>query len=269
VKLGLAYNLFDGEELMIDSLMNLSGQSDYVCIVYQTTSNFNQKNIGLHELVNEYVAMGLVNDVYHYNPKIIYDSNRLEIKKFNGLNNEIEKRKIGLKLCKSNGCTHFLNLDCDEFYDISEFSSAKSEIEKYDYDTSFCQMNTYYKRPDLMVYPHENYYAPFIYKIKKDTQFSFEYWNNQYPAKIDPTRRVKAGYSRIFNRDELIMYHYAYVRRNINSKVFNTSSQVDFEQKQKVINHWNNFKNEKDGALFIGDVKHNLVKTENKFNIEI
>jgi hypothetical protein len=120
-----------------------------------------------------------------------------------------------------------------------------------------------------MVYPHESYYAPFIYKIKKDTQFSFEYWNNQYPAKIDPTRRVKAGYSRIFNRDELIMYHYAYVRRNINSKVFNTSSQVDFEQKQKVINHWNNFKNEKDGALFIGDVKHNLVKTENKFNIEI
>ena len=269
MKLGLAYNLFDGEELMIDSLMNLSGQSDYVCIVYQTTSNFNQKNIGLHELVNEYVAMGLVNDVYHYNPKIIYDSNRLEIKKFNGLNNEIEKRKIGLKLCKSNGCTHFLNLDCDEFYDISEFSSAKSEIEKYDYDTSFCQMNTYYKRPDLMVYPHESYYAPFIYKIKKDTQFSFEYWNNQYPAKIDPTRRVKAGYSRIFNRDELIMYHYAYVRKNINSKVFNTSSQVDFEQKQKVINHWNNFKNEKDGALFIGDVKHNLVKTENKFNIEI
>ena len=62
MKLGLAYNLFDGEELMIDSLMNLSGQSDYVCIVYQTTSNFNQKNIGLHELVNEYVAMGLVND---------------------------------------------------------------------------------------------------------------------------------------------------------------------------------------------------------------
>jgi hypothetical protein len=268
VKLGLAYNLFDGEELMIDSLMNLSVQADYVCIVYQTTSNFNQKNIKLHELVNEYVAMGLVNDIYHFNPKMIYDSNR-EIIKSNGLNNEIEKRNIGLKLCKSNGCTHFLNLDCDEFYDMYEFINAKREIEKYDYDTSFCQMNTYYKRADLMVYPHESYYSPFIYKIKKDTQFSFEYWNNQYPAKIDPTRRVKAGYSRIFNRDELIMYHYAYVRRNINSKVFNTSSQVDFEEKQKVINHWNNFKNEKDGALFIGGVKHNLVKTENKFNIEI
>lgn len=268
MKLGLAYNLFDGEELMIHSLTNLTVKADYVCIVYQTISNYNEKNLKLQELINKYVAMGLVNDVYHYNPKIEYDDKK-NIIKTNGINNEIEKRNIGLKLCRENNCTHFLNLDCDEFYDVLEFENAKNEIKKYDYDTSFCQMNTYYKFADLMVFPHESYYAPFIYKIKKDTEFSFDYWNNNYPAKIDPTRRVKAGYSRIFQREELIMYHYSYVRKDINSKVDNTSSQDDYKAKQKVKDHWNNFENRFDGALFIGGVKHNLVKTENKFNIEL
>jgi hypothetical protein len=268
VKLGLAYNLFDGEELMIYSLMNLSIQADYVCIVYQTTSNFNQKNEQLKSIVTEFVKMGLVNDIYHYTPTMNYDSNN-EIIKANGLNNEIEKRNIGLKMCRDNNCTHFMNLDCDEFYDIQQFSNAKHEIVEMGYDTSFCLMNTYYKQPNYMVYPHETYYAPFIYRIKANTKFSFDHWNNQYPAKIDPTRRVQAGYSRIYNRDELVMHHYAYVRKNIQSKINNTSSQVDDEQKKKVLDHWNNFNNENDGALFIGGIRHNLVKTENKFNIEI
>ena len=31
--------------------------------------------------------------------------------------NEVRKREIGRKACLAAGCTHFLGLDCDEYYD--------------------------------------------------------------------------------------------------------------------------------------------------------
>jgi len=43
MKLGCAYNIFDGEEMLIHSLNNLRPMVDYICVVYQTTSNFGNK----------------------------------------------------------------------------------------------------------------------------------------------------------------------------------------------------------------------------------
>ena len=44
MKLGCAYNIFDGEEMLPHSLKNLRPMVDYICVVYQITSNFGNKN---------------------------------------------------------------------------------------------------------------------------------------------------------------------------------------------------------------------------------
>ena len=36
MKLGIAYNVFDGEELLTSSLENMRDMVDFICIVYQT-----------------------------------------------------------------------------------------------------------------------------------------------------------------------------------------------------------------------------------------
>jgi hypothetical protein len=267
MKLGVAYNIFDGEEMLPHSLKNLRPMVDFICVVYQTTSNFGNENPKLKETLEMLQLEGWIDKLYFYEPKLEKDNNG-EISWKNGTQNEFNKRNIGLNICKINGCEYFMTIDCDELYDEQEFLWAREDFEIGGYDTSFSQMKTFYKLPTLEVTPSEDYYVPLFYKINKDTKFTFEF-APPYPCEIDPTRRVKAGYSRIYQRNEIQMYHYAYVRHNLVSKVTNTSAQSDIISKKQVCHHFDNFKSVNDGALFIGMQKFNLKEVPNKFKIQL
>ena len=41
-----------------------------------------------------------------------------------GMSNEILKRNLGIQYAKEEGCTHFLHLDCDEYYE--DFGGMKA-----------------------------------------------------------------------------------------------------------------------------------------------
>lgn len=266
MRLGVAYNIFDGEEMLVHSISNLRPMVDFICVVYQNTSNFGNKNPKLWKVLKGLVNNGSVNAIYHYEPS--FDLEDKKISRENGLRNEIKKRNIGLNICKEWGCDTFMTIDCDELYDPVQFEWAKEDFEKGGYDTSFSQMKTYYKYPTIELSPPESYYVPLFYKIHKDTEFSFSFVF-PYPVEIDPTRRVKAGYSRIYTRDEIEMYHYAYVRKSLRSKVENSSSQMADEIKDKICYHFDHWKSIDDKALFIGETEHTLKEVENKFNIQI
>jgi len=266
MKLGVTYNIFDGEEMLFFSLRNLRPLVQHINVVYQTFSNFGNENRNLEAKLNMYHRAGLIDVLSHYAPTLKKNEDG-SLRWQNGQENEIKKRNIGLQICRANGCDAMMTLDCDELYDPKEFKFAKNDFELGDYDTSFCKMSTYYKEPIYRLYPKEEYYAPLFYKIKKDTEFG--YASADYPVILDPTRKVKAGYSRIYEREEIEMHHYAYVRNDISSKVINSSSQSDEVSKQKVIWHYDNFKDIRDSALMIGGVSHGLIKVENKFDIQL
>ena len=65
------------------------------------------------------------------------------------------------------------------------------------------------------------------------------------------------------------MHHFSYIRSNINSKIQNTSAQMDKVSKDEVIFHFNNFKSVSDGALFLGMQYFKLEEVDNKFNIKV
>jgi hypothetical protein len=266
MKLGVTYNIFDGEEMLFFSLRNLRPMVQHINVVYQTTSNFGNENPNLEEALLKYERAGLIDFLHKYEPTLKKNEDG-SLRWQNGQENEINKRNIGLQICRANGCDVMMTLDCDELYDPNEFKWAKDDFELGDYDTSFCKMSTYYKEPIYRLYPKEEYYAPLFYKIKKDTQFGYE--SADYPVVLDPTRKVKAGYARIYEREEIEMHHYAYVRNDISSKVINSSSQSDEISKKKVIWHYNNFKDIRDSALMIGGVGHGLIRVENKFDIQL
>jgi hypothetical protein len=266
MKLGVTYNIFDGEEMLFYSLRNLRPMVQHINVVYQTISNFGNENTNIEEQLKKYERAGLIDFLYKYEPTLSTNEDG-SLRWQNGQENEVIKRNIGLQICRANGCDAMMTLDCDELYDPKEFKWAKDDFEMGDYDTSFCKMSTYYKEPIYRLFPKEEYYAPLFYKIKKDTKFGYE--STDYPVILDPTRKVKAGYSRIYEREEIEMQHFAYVRNDISSKVINSSSQSDEVSKRKVIWHYNNFKGIKDSALMIGGVAHELIKVENKFDIQL
>jgi hypothetical protein len=129
-------------------------------------------------------------------------------------------------------------------------------------------MKTFYKSAEYQIIPLENYYVPLFYKIDKNTKFTFEFIP-PYPVKIDPTRRIKAGHCLIHTRDEIEMYHYSYVRKSIETKIENSSARNEQKITNSIINHYNNFNKITDGALFIDNRLLDLIKVENKFNIEL
>jgi hypothetical protein len=259
MKLGISYNIFDGEEILPFSLKNLRPYADFIVVVYQTTSNFGNENPNLLPVLEKLKEEGLIDKLFLYTPNLRNDWK-------SGICNEIEKRNIGMQICKANDCDTYMTLDCDELYDPDEFRWALFEFERGRYDTSFTKLLTYYKLPTMQLEPAEQFYAPLFYKLKKKSKH--EYFED-YIVDIDRTRMIKAGHVRIYTREEIQMYHYAYVRNNLISKVNNSSCQSDKQSKKEVIERYENWKTIDDGALFIGKQERTLKEVENKFNIKL
>ncbi len=261
-KIGVVYNVFDGEELLEDSILSIKANVDYICVVYQTVSNFGDFNDNCEDVVLRLLGKGLIDYAYKYYPKIMY-KNQTDISWESGYTNEIVKRNIGLNLCRDYACTHLLMMDCDEFYQAEQFDFALKEIIDGNYDTSFCQMVTYYKEPTYRLEPKEKYYVPFIIKIKPDTVYELI---NDYPVLVDQTRKVKAGNCIVFSRNEIEMHHYSFVRKDISKKFKNSSSQYSDIELNSVIDCFSNFVVGKKAKL-LGLREFDVVLTDNIFNL--
>jgi len=233
--LSISYNIFDGEELLETSINSVRKIADHISVVYQTTSNFGVKNEKIEPYLKELQAKGLIDKLFLYEPDLI-KSESGEVNWKSGTINELEKRQIGLKIAKANGYKIFMNMDADEVYDTKQLFDALSNFVIGDYDSSFCQMKSFYKLPTMELVPPETYYVPLFYRINKNSKLE-RIENKDYPVICDPTRRMKAGYVRIFNREEIEMYHYSYVRKDIESKVLNSSAQSNEKSKLQVRKH--------------------------------
>lgn len=259
MRLGVSYNTFDGEELLEDSIKAIRNEVNYISVVYQTVSNFGQEcDKGLVPLLERLKSEGLVDELFEYHPRI----NK------GGHFNEITKRNIGLSLSEGAGCTHHMAMDSDEFYTMDQFRYMKKIMEEGGYDSSACQMTTYYKEPIYRLEPKEEYYVSLLFKIKQEREYVI---GHPFPVLVDPTRRMEPGNCKIFTRDEIEMHHMSYVRKDIEKKVRNSSAKVNFESWiPEFLEYFNNWK-EGDDALMPGRPpgRYNLIKVENYFNIVI
>lgn len=265
MKLGIAYNIFDGEEILPFALKNLRGFADFIVVVYQTTSNYGNINHNLFPVLVELKEQGLIDMLYEYEPNIRRDE-KGEIDWKSGTLNEVEKRDIGLKICRANNCDTYMTLDCDELYDPQQFEWAINDFEKTGYDTSFTLTYNFYKLPTMQLLNQHLWYQPLFYKIKEDSKIEMQ---KNYPVNIDRTKMIKTNFPVIYKSEEIIQYHYAYVRHNLKSKVNNSSARSDNQQEEskKIIDFYDNWSGIENGALTIGMIKKPLKEVDNKFNI--
>lgn len=231
MKLSVSYNVFDGEELLEGSIKQIRDEVDFISVVYQKKSNYgNPCNENLELLLMDFKSQGLINELFLYNP----------IPDASGHHNEIMKRNIGLELAKKNLCTHHMSMDTDEYYLSEEFKSLKKDIIENDYESTFCQMKTYYKGWEYQLNPPEEYYVSLIYKIRPNVSFVF---GAPCPVLVDPTRRMVIGSKfKVYQRGEIEMHHGSYIRDNLETKIVNSNIPENMKQfTSKVVNHYNNW----------------------------
>lgn len=231
-KIGASYNLFDGEELLEESVRSIRPFVDYIAVITQNISNFGEQYNGGTNEAFRLQELGLIDTVIVHTPETPYDV--LD----SGTKNELIKRNLGLTTLRNANCTHILQMDCDEMYLAEQISECIEEVVECDYDTSFCQMATYYKTPSYQLFPKETYYVPFLAKIKPNIKYEIR---DNYPVLIDRTRMLPFGNGLVFGRDELEMQHYSFVRKDIERKFRNSSSRFpkeDVDDCIKVFKEW-------------------------------
>lgn len=227
-KLGVAYNLFTGIELLEHSIKCIRNSVDYICVVYSFTSHRNQHlDYSFMPILERLLKLKLIDEIVEFRT-----NNNVSAKQ-----NEISQRNTGLEMCKHNNCEYFMTMDVDEMYITSEFDKAKDYVIANNYDSSACQMLSYYKYDNIIIDPPETYYVPFIYKINEHDLFGVK----PFPVLVDNTRIYTVGNNIIFKRNELQMHHFTYVRESIREKLYHSCILADEEKIKKIETHYKNF----------------------------
>lgn len=215
MKLGVSYNLFDGEELLEDSIRYIRNEVDFISVVYQTTSNFgNQTDSNIEDFLYNLKSKKIIDKIFRYNPQIE-----------NGPHwNETMKRNTGIVLSESFGCTHHISMDTDEFYKTEEFKKAKQEIIDNNYEITCVKVVPYFKNTIYQYEEPDDLYVTFIFNLKNKT---FKMCNT--PVLIDPTRRLEGNYH-IFNKDDIYMHHFTMIRKDLKKKIENSSAKINIHK---------------------------------------
>lgn len=253
--LGIAYNAFDSLELLVPSIRSVRNVAEYVCVVYQTKSNFHEPMSNIdQELLERARKSCLVDEFILYNP--VHKG---------GHANELAKRNLGKDACLNAGCSYFMTMDVDEFYLEPELRFALNSITKSGHDASACKMQTYYKSAGYVIDPPEEYYVPLIYRMDA-RKFDLR---NRWPVAADPTRRLASQSVRLFDRTEVQMHHMSYVRRDLGMKLRNSSARANFHSRiDRIVDHFNRWQPGQ-SALLAGKEErlYRVIETQELFSI--
>jgi|688.fasta_scaffold734555_2 hypothetical protein len=233
MKLIAVYSVFDGEELLEHSINSIRNCVDYILVIYQKESNFGIISDTVEPKVIELKNKGLIDEIMFF--KTI---------KQNPLINEITKRNLGVERAKELGFTHFLTVDCDEFYFKSDFEKAKNFIKNNDIDTSVCWVQNYHKKPEYKIVGlSEPFKVPFINKLYPNTQLILG--GQYFTDMVDPTRITNTkNKNYFFDKETIMMHHYTTIRKDIRKKYESWTCRLNYkndnvidEKANKIINY--------------------------------
>jgi len=217
MKLGCAYSVFNGEELLQASIECIRDYVDHVHVSYQLTSNHGtEADPNLFGLIMALKKQKLIDTLHYFVP----------LPKWTAKQNEALKREQARDFLHKTGCTHFISMDCDEFYEPERFEEAKLWCIELQAPATAVELLSYYKTPEYQLTPKESYYCPFICEIEQEIDL-----NNTWDIVVDSSR--KAGNNDAVVIPEFIceMHHMSYVRTDLRSKLENAASKHVYDGK--------------------------------------
>lgn len=252
MKLGIAYNSFDGIELLGYAIESIRKEVDFICLIRQEMSfHGNKADLNDLEAIDKLKKYGLADSIVNYTPNLSLSSRE----------NETIIRNLGLDQSIENGCSHHISADVDEFYLPNQLKYAKEAVLQF--DCSIAESIDYFKHPTWKVVPERRNLIPLIHPVENRYEM-----NLKFPFPVDITRR-QAKYDKclVLDPEKFIVHHMTYVRNNIHKKALNN------------INHKNDLKNNLNGfdKYKLGDrlvmppdyLNRKTVETINLFGIEV
>jgi hypothetical protein len=211
---GVSYNVFSGEEHLVHSLRTMRGQVDYINLVVQYVSNQGHAAPqSLHETLQQVAIEKLADAVLAYDPDLSLPA----------VVNEHRKRNLGLQLAKRAGVTHFMTMDCDEYYLASEFARAKELIVDDKLRTTAVHTYLHIRRPIYRSCEPDSTCCAFLTELEPKSEIVL---GDHFPGLVDPTRRLHGDRPefRLFAPEIVAMRHMNLVRRDLGWKLKNSTN---------------------------------------------
>lgn len=249
MKLAAIYNVWDGLELLEHSIRSIRNQVDVVILVVQHWSNWGEKNPDTFEVMERLTDLGLVDYQIQMEPSPNRMSTQFAMKF------ETAKRQAGIDKAVELGCTHFIGMDSDEFYNDEELEFGKRYIAQLPRQHHFAvPIRVYYKEPTLCLDKLDETFVPFICPLPATTGL------RKTNLLIDPTRRTTNTYIQLPN---ITMHHMSWVRKNgIEGKLRNSTARKNIYKPELI----EEYENAEEGTV----LKHiyqgrKLVRVKNEF----
>jgi hypothetical protein len=257
VKAGVSYNVFNGEEHLLASLAQVRSCVEHINLVVQYRSYIGRPcSAALYDVLAEARREGLYDVLHEYEPDT-------------GLSpklNELAKRSIGLEIAKAHGATHFMTMDCDEYYVPTEFAAARDFIVRSDVRTTAVATYLHIRRPIWRSREPDTTYCAFLTEIGLDSRLVL---NAPYPVAVDPKRRLHGDEPsfHLFDPAEIAMRHMNLVRLDLTSKLENSPNAGNLDFMSRVAKAYSNW-TFGEPLRFPGKPPMEIVETPDLFGID-
>lgn len=246
IKVGAAWNVFDGEELLEASIRSVMEVTHYRVAVYQRVSHFGRKcSATLLKTLRSLVERGLLHEIVEYDskkePMTKERKKSMTSRKATGMDlggarpedigdqfiHEVSKREQGRQLCLKAGCDLFMSMDCDECYEDQALRSVCETVVRLQYDGAVCLMRHYIRHPCWEMTPMDRQnYVSVVWRLSEHLPCRLGCPTGYL---LDPTRRVEHATKILELRpDQMVMHHFTLVRDNIDSKLGNVSNRNNY-----------------------------------------
>ena len=218
--------VFDGEEFLEYTTKAVRSCVDHISVTWQNTSYHGNKNdADLASLVDRLKGVGLIDEAIYFEPDLSLHPKE----------NELKLRNIGLEASRRAGCTHHISMDVDEFVLPEQLTYAKETFGDNDY--SMIENIYYYKKPTWRMTPNpKNNLVSFIHPITSEYSMI-----EKYSHRIEITRRLTPYQRcRVYGKDECVMHHMTYVRKDMRKKLKNSVTGWLYDI-DKFVNDFNNY----------------------------
>jgi len=233
-KIGAIYNSFYGLEQIESSIKSIIGIVDYFVIVHQKIGCNGQKEPKSNAEILDRLAKKY--DVVYYENQ------------FNGFDSReiLNKRNIGLDLCRENSCEFIIPLDCDEEYNSKMLLSEIKGMIINEIDTLYSPIHSYYY--DRNHYFIDTYFVPSVYRVN-ERNFKF----TESSVLCDPVRKMREDKSLI---SYVPMQHYTYMKDLYKNKIGGSFLSTMGDGQTKIYNHLQTWKSGQKALVYLNDLNN-------------
>lgn len=239
------YTVFNGLELLEDSINNIKDVVDDVIIAWSDCSHNGNKCDKIADFIRKLDVKS-----YKFTPNLRKSAKEIEK----------DKHLFLVSKAKELGAEYVILMATDHFYKKDDVIRAKEFLNNNPkINATATPMYTYFKEPTMRLEPCEKYFMPFICRTPSKIV-------RKFPVRVDPACNFYPNKPFHLFKD-IYLHHYSWLRLDVRDKLENAAARCNWKHKiESFIEQYEQFDESKNDFSYYPN--HKIVECDSEFNFE-